>query len=98
MSENTEKRRTRLTKKAVETFESIKRVDDEGHEWWSSRDLARILTYADYRNFLNVIEKGKEACENGGVSNKYYFVDITDMIKLGKGAEMNPDNARRNVG
>jgi hypothetical protein len=32
---------TRLTKKAAATFESIKRVDENGVEYWLSRDLAK---------------------------------------------------------
>ncbi len=32
---------TRLTKKAKEIFESIKTVDENGIEWWSSRELAK---------------------------------------------------------
>lgn len=35
----------RLTKKVKETLESIKRIDEDNLEWWSSRELANILTY-----------------------------------------------------
>lgn len=56
--------RTRLTKKAITTFESIKRVDDNGIEYWSSRDLWKVLGYTEYRHFLPVIEKAKIACQN----------------------------------
>ncbi len=53
-------------------FETIKRLDDAGKEYWSSRDLAKVLEYADYRKFQNVIEKAKIACENSGeVINAY---------------------------
>ena len=49
--------RTRLTKKAITTFESIKKIDDNGVEYWSSRDLAKALGYADYRNFIAAIQR-----------------------------------------
>lgn len=88
------KKRTRLTKRATESFESIKRIDENGEEWWSSRDLARILTYADYRRFLAVIEKGKEACKNTGVSIEYHFGNIAEMIPIAKGAERQVDTIK----
>lgn len=77
---------TRLTKKAVATFESIKRVDEAGIEFWSSRDLAKSLDYADYRNFITVINKAKEACENSGQLISDHFGDITEMVPIGSGA------------
>lgn len=68
-------------------FEEIKHFDDEGHEYWSSRELAPVLDYVDYRNFENVIESAKKACENSSQTVSDHFVDDTEMIKLPKGAE-----------
>ena len=45
---------------ASNTFERIKRVNPEGHESWSARDLARVLEYTDFRNFIAVIAKARE--------------------------------------
>lgn len=36
-------------------FEQIKRVDENGSEYWSARDMAKVLEYLEYRNFLPVI-------------------------------------------
>lgn len=83
-----------LTPKNALTFESIKHTDADGTEWWSSRELAKVLTYADYRNFLNVIEKGKEACKNSGISVDDHFGDITEMVEIGSGAEKQIDTVR----
>lgn len=68
-------------------FETIKRLDDQGKEYWSSRDLAKELEYADYRNFLTAIGKAKTSCENSGEVIHNHFVDATDMVKIGSGAE-----------
>lgn len=68
-------------------FETIKRFDSEGQEYWNSRDMAKVLGYADYRNFLSVIEKAKTACVNSGQQIQDHFVDLTDMVKLGSDAE-----------
>ena len=78
---------TRLTKKAAATFESIKRVDENGVEYWLSRDLAKILEYADYRNFIAVINKAKEACSNSGNDVLDHFGDVTKMVTIGSGAQ-----------
>lgn len=68
-------------------FEAIKRIDDNGAEYWSSRDLAKALEYTDYRNFLGVIEKAKVACENSGEVIHNHFVEADEMVKIGSGAE-----------
>lgn len=66
-------------------FESIRREDENGNEYWSARDLARALEYTDYRNFIKVIEKAKEACQNSSHRVSDHFVDVNEMIALGKG-------------
>lgn len=68
-------------------FEEIKRIDNNGSEYWSSRDLAKALEYIDYRNFLTALNKAKIACENSGEVVHNHFVDSNDMVKIGSGAE-----------
>jgi DNA-damage-inducible protein D len=67
-------------------FEAIRQTDDHGNEYWRARDLANILQYDDYRNFQRVIEKAKVACEQSSQAVSDHFVDVTDMIVVGKGA------------
>ncbi len=68
-------------------FERIKRTNDAGAEFWSSREFAGVLGYGDYRNFEGVIEKAKLSCFNSGHRLEDHFVDITDMVAIGSGAE-----------
>jgi DNA-damage-inducible protein D len=68
-------------------FERIKRTNDAGTEFWSSRDFAEVLGYGDYRNFEAVVEKAKLACFNSGYRIEDHFVDVTDMIAIGKGGQ-----------
>ncbi len=66
-------------------FEQIKRTNDAGVEFWSSRDFSAVLGYGDYRNFEAVVEKAELACFNSGYRIEDHFVDVTDMIEIGKG-------------
>jgi DNA-damage-inducible protein D len=56
-------------------------------ECWSARELQTIFNYAEWRNFLKVIEKAKIACESSGAEVSYHFVDINKKIELAKGAQ-----------
>jgi|GEM_PF-1901257 len=70
----------------ITPFEEIRRTNPAGNEFWSSRDFARVLGYADYRNFQSVIESARSACFNSGQRVDDHFVEVTDMIEVGKGA------------
>jgi DNA-damage-inducible protein D len=48
--------------------------------------LAKVLEYAEFRNFLPVIEKAKEACANSGQKVEHHLVDFHEEIIHGKGA------------
>jgi DNA-damage-inducible protein D len=65
---------------ASNTFERIKRVNADGQESWSARDLARVLEYLNFRNFQPVIEKAKEACAKSGHAVADHFVETNEMV------------------
>ena len=79
--------RAKLTKKAIALFENIKKIDDQGKEYWSSRDLWKILEYTEHRHFLPVIEKAKMSCENSGHLVSDHFEDILEMVPIGSNTE-----------
>ena len=72
-------------------FESIKHINEYESEFWSSRDLAKVLEYSSYKKFLNVINKAKVACENSGQVIHNHFVRMDEMVKIGSGAERSID-------
>lgn len=77
-----------MEKKQNQTiFEEIKHVEPDGSEYWTSRSMAKVLGYSDFRNFLQVVSKAKEACNNSSQEVSDHFVDITDMINIGKGGK-----------
>ncbi len=36
---------------AASPFDAIRRVDEQGREYWSARDLAKLLGYSEYGKF-----------------------------------------------
>ena len=69
-----------------QSFESIKHITESGEEYWTSRELSKLLDYSEYRHFLPVLGKAKEACKNSGHSIENHFEDILGMVKIGSGA------------
>ena len=68
-------------------FEQIKKVNEYGQEYWSARDLSKILGYTEYGKFLPAIERAKESCKNSGQNIDDHFAGVSDMVKIGSGAE-----------
>lgn len=67
-------------------FETIKRLNEYGYEFWSARDLAKVLEYSKWSNFVNVINKAKISCKQSGINNSDHFADVGKTINLPKGA------------
>jgi len=68
-------------------FEKLKNTNKSGHEFWSARQLSKVLEYSEYRHFLPVVKKAKEACINSKQQINDHFEDVLGMIEVGKGAK-----------
>ncbi|MDR2166456.1 MAG: DNA damage-inducible protein D, partial [Clostridiales bacterium] len=66
-------------------FEEIRKMNEHGEECWSARDLQGVLGYAQWRNFVAVIEKAKVACENAGITPSLHFADVSKSYELPTG-------------
>lgn len=75
-----------IQKLTYDTFESIKQTDDFDNEFWYARALAKVLEYTGYRNFLNVIDKAKIACQVSNNNVLDHFVEVNEMVQIGSGA------------
>ncbi|EEZ9741797.1 DNA damage-inducible protein D [Escherichia coli O157] len=68
-------------------FEEIKLINANGAEQWSARQLGKLLGYSEYRHFIPVLTRAKEACENSGHTIDDHFEEILDMVKIGSNAK-----------
>ncbi len=75
-------------------FEKIKRISEEGYEYWSARDLYKLLEYSEYRHFLPVIDKVKEALKNINEEIENHIEDMLDMVQIGSGADRELDSLK----
>ncbi|MFZ2218755.1 MAG: DNA damage-inducible protein D [Rhodoferax sp.] len=69
------------------TFEGIRHTDDAAQEFWLARQLAEVLDYSQYRHFLPVVERAKEACLNSGQPVENHIEDVLTMVEIGSGAQ-----------
>lgn len=76
------------------TFESIRRINQRSQDYWSARELAKILEYSEFRHFLSVIDKAKEACINSGQDVSDHFEDVLEMVSIGSGAQREIQDVR----
>ncbi len=47
----------------ISPFDAIRQVDEAGSEYWSARDLGKLLTYEHWQDVDAVIKRAMEACE-----------------------------------
>ncbi len=72
---------------ARQVFDNIKKINEYGSEYWTARELAKILGYKDFRNFLVPVDKAMESCKNSGQNILDHFGEATNMINIGKGGK-----------
>lgn len=60
----------------ISPFDAIRKVDEQTvEEYWSARDLARILGYDRWENFRRyAIPKAQKACEQSDMPSQINFV------------------------
>ena len=76
------------------TFEGIRQLDARGNEYWFARDLAPLLDYQEWRNFMQVAEKAIQACHKSGNEVADHFGDVTKMVNIGSGAQREISDVR----
>ena len=72
-----------LKAKEYENFENIKIIREDGTEYWSARELSKILEYKKWENFYKVIDKALLSCKNSGENVEDNFTEITKITIVG---------------
>jgi DNA-damage-inducible protein D len=68
------------------TFESIRRENAVGGEFWLGRELAELLDYTDYEVFEGVVARAEEACVQSGyqLANHFEIVGDGEDVRLSR--------------
>jgi len=64
-------------------FESIKKIDKNGVEYWQARELMQILGYEKWQNAEEVIARAAKACINSGQAVDNHFTSFSKMVRIG---------------
>ena len=64
-------------------FENIKKVDENGFEYWEARELMPILQYNLWQNFHGIIKIAMDNCNNSNYNSLDHFIDINKMVNIG---------------
>lgn len=83
--------KTEEIKTLFDQFEAIVR-DYNGIECWSARELYILLGYTQWRNFLLVVDKAKNACTNAGENVFDHFADVSKMVTIGSNSQREIDD------
>jgi DNA-damage-inducible protein D len=63
-------------------FESIKKNDENGVEFWEARELMPILGYPNWQKAEEVIARAAKASINSGQSVDNHFNQLVKMVKI----------------
>jgi DNA-damage-inducible protein D len=75
-----------LQQQHTRTFEELRKVSEEGNEYWFARDLQNVLEYGSWDKFHRVIKRAMDACFNSGQQIDDHFSQVGKMVKTGSGA------------
>jgi DNA-damage-inducible protein D len=65
------------------SFESLKKLNQNGIEYWSARDLQSCLGYSKWQRFEPAIKKAMESCRQSGNDPHNHFTGAGKMVEIG---------------
>ena len=79
----------KLSFNAQSPFDSLKRVDEHGNEYWNARELMLLLGYKTWQKFDKVIENAKENLETVTSSSVDHIIPTVKVVKRPQGGGSN---------
>ena len=73
-------------------FESIKKQNENGQEYWTSRELSTALGYSTYQKFIRTLNKAIMIANTKGLNMTDHFNQTVEMVKLGSGTFRKVEN------
>ncbi|MFH6968891.1 DNA damage-inducible protein D [Flavobacterium sp. FlaQc-28] len=80
--------------KSISIFEKLKKTDKAGNEYWSAKDLAKLLGYSRYSSFIEVLDKAKASCINTGQETALHFKDFSAIKSVESDLQSNGGDAK----
>jgi len=68
-------------------FEEIKKIDENGVEYWTARELFPLLGYSEWRAFEVTIKRAQRAAQGSNQTIADHFGQLTKMVELGSNAK-----------
>lgn len=68
-------------------FESIKKIDENGIEYWTARELLPLFGYATWQAFDELVIRAAKAALNSGQIVENHFSQLTKMVDIGSGSK-----------
>ena len=65
------------------SFESLKKLNQHGVEYWCARDLQSCLGYSQWHGFEPVIKKAIKSCKQSGNNPQNHFSSACKMVEIG---------------
>ncbi len=62
-------------------FEEIKRIDENGVEYWNARELMLLIDYSNWQNFEKVIKKAMIACKKSKRISKNHLIILKMSLR-----------------
>ena len=66
-------------------FDQIKKLEEDGQEYWTSRELCNTLGYSTYQKFTRILNKAIAVANSKGLKTADHFNQTVKMVKLGSG-------------
>ena len=73
-------------------FEQIKKLEEDGQEYWTSRELCNALGYSTYQKFTRILNKAIAVANGKGLKIADHFNQTVEMVKLGSGTFRKVEN------